>query len=112
MINEANLDILQLDPARMGLTQIMKVCHLAAARHRRVVNHSYKTYISIAASLHFLAAIPDAFVLEYCVEDSPLLHELTHETFPIDAQGMVTVPEAPGLGVTLREATISKYRVG
>jgi L-rhamnonate dehydratase len=111
LIDEANLDILQLDPARMGLTQIMKVCHLARARHRRVVNHSYKTYISIAASLHFLATVPDAFVLEYCVEDSPLLHELTHETFPLDAKGMVTIPDAPGLGVTVNEQTIEEYGV-
>ena len=111
LIDEADLDILQLDPARMGLTQIMKVCQLARARHRRVVNHSYKTYISIAASLHFLAATPDAFVLEYCVEDSPLLQELTREKFPLDAEGLVAVPDEPGLGVTLRQETIDKYRV-
>ena len=109
LMDDGGVDIVQIDPARVGLTETMKIVSLARDRHRRVVNHSYKTRISIAASLHFLAATPDAFVLEYCVEDSPLLNDLTRESFPLE-DGMVAVPESPGLGVTLNEATVEKYR--
>lgn len=110
LLDEGGVDIVQIDPSRVGLTETMKVISLARDRHRKVVNHSYKTRISIAASLHFLAAVPDAFVLEYCVEDSPLLNELTCEQFPL-VDGFVHVPQDPGLGVTLNEKTIEKYRV-
>ena len=110
LMDQGGIDVVQIDPARVGLTETMKIVSLARDRHRKVVNHSYKTRISIAASLHFLAAVPDAFVLEYCVEDSPLLHELTHEQFPLE-EGRVHVPQAPGLGVTINEATVDKYRV-
>ncbi|MBI1903261.1 MAG: mandelate racemase/muconate lactonizing enzyme family protein [Planctomycetia bacterium] len=110
LMDEGGLDIVQIDPCRVGITETMKVVYLADDRHRRVVNHSYKTRISIAASLHFLAASRSAFVLEYCVEDSPLLNDLTNERFPV-VDGMVEVPDAPGLGVTLNNKTIDKYRV-
>ena len=45
------------------------------------------------------------------MSDSPLRHELTHERFAIDDEGHVAVPEGPGLGVTVNEETVSKYRV-
>ncbi len=110
LLDEGGLDIVQIDPSRVGLTETMKIVSLAQDRHRKVVNHSYKTRISIAASLHFLAATPSAFVLEYCVEDSPLLSELVNERFPV-LDGFVAVPTAPGLGVSLDEKVVEKYRV-
>jgi len=111
LMDQGGIDIVQIDPGRVGLTETMKVVSLARDRHRRVVNHAYKTRITIAASLHFLAATPDAFVLEYCVEDSPLLNELTNERLPLEG-GFVRVPQEPGLGVTLNEKAVEKYRVG
>lgn len=110
LMDEGGVDIVQIDPARVGITETMKIASLARDRHRKVVNHSYKTYISIAASLHFLAALSDAWLLEYCVEDSPLLNSLTNEKFPLDAEGMVAVPQTPGLGVSINEETVERYR--
>jgi L-alanine-DL-glutamate epimerase-like enolase superfamily enzyme len=74
------------------------------------VNHSYKTGISIAASLHFLAALPNSSLLEYCVEQSALRQTLTRQTFPV-VDGYVDVPQEPGLGVDLDEDVIARYRV-
>jgi L-rhamnonate dehydratase len=110
LMDQGGIDVVQIDPTRVGLTETMKIVSLASDRRRRVVNHAYKTRIAIAASLHFLAATPQAFVLEYCVEDSPLTNELTNEKLPV-VDGFVSVPQAPGLGVTLNEATVEKYRV-
>ena len=41
--------------------------------------------------------------------DSPLRHELTNEKFKI-VDGYVELPEGPGLGVTINETTVEKYR--
>jgi L-rhamnonate dehydratase len=110
LMDQGGIDVVQIDPTRVGLTETMKIVSLASDRRRKVVNHAYKTRIAIAASLHFLAATPQAFVLEYCVEDSPLTNDLTNEKLsPVD--GFVSVPQAPGLGVTLNEKTVEKYRV-
>ena len=84
---------------------------MARARGKRLVPHGYKTNILIAANLAFLAQHDDAELLEYSTSDSPLRWELTNESFTIDKDGMVSVPTAPGLGVTLSDAALRKFRV-
>ncbi|ABU59892.1 mandelate racemase/muconate lactonizing enzyme family protein [Roseiflexus castenholzii] len=108
---DAGLAVVQPDVARVGgISQAIQIGRMAMQRHRLCVNHSYKTGISIAASLHFLAALPNAPLLEYCVEQSPLRQTLTRETFPV-VDGWVAVPQEPGLGITLDEEVIARYRV-
>jgi L-alanine-DL-glutamate epimerase-like enolase superfamily enzyme len=109
---DCGLDILQPDVARVGgLTNMRRIGQLAASRHRMVVNHSYKTGVSVAASLHALAALPNTYWLEYCVEQSPLRQKLTRQSFPLAEDGFVPVPEEPGLGVELNEEIVEKYLV-
>ena len=44
------------------------------------------------------------------MSESPLRHEVTNETFDI-VDGVVAVPEEPGLGVTINQKTLDTYRV-
>src|SRR5947199_348055 len=80
----------------------------AAERHRLCVNHSYKTGVNIAASLHFVAALPNSHYFEYCVEQGALRQTLTRQRFPV-VDGDIAVPEEPGLGVELDENIVAKY---
>ena len=106
------IDVVQPDVARVGgPSQAIQIGRLAAQGHRLCVNHSYKTGISIAASLHFLAALPNTHWLEYCVEQSALRQTLTRQTFPV-VDGQVAVPQEPGLGVDIDEEVLARYRVG
>ena len=75
------------------------------------MTHDYKSNIIIAANLAFLAQHWREEILEYSTRQSPLRWELTNEAFPIDSEGMVRVPTASGLGVTLSDAVIAKFRV-
>lgn len=109
---DAGLDVLQPDVARVGgISRAIEIGRLTTQRRRLCVNHSYKTGISIAASLHFLAALPNAALLEYCVEQSALRQGLTQQRFPV-VDGYVAVPQEPGLGVDLDEEVVARYRVG
>ncbi len=108
---DAGLDVIQPDVARVGgISRAIEIGRLAAQRRRLCVNHSYKTGVSIAASLHFLAALPNASLLEYCVEQSALRQTLTRQHFPV-VDGYVAVPQEPGLGVELDEEVVARYRV-
>ena len=111
LMREGRLDWIQPDPGRCGISTMVEVGRLAHRMHTRVVNHSFKSGITISASLHALAAVPHGDIFEFCMADSPLRHKLTLERFDIDAEGFVHVSDAPGLGVTINEATIAKYRV-
>jgi L-alanine-DL-glutamate epimerase-like enolase superfamily enzyme len=105
------LDIYQIDLARNGFTDAAIIRRKVEDSGGRVVNHCYKTPVSVAACLHWLSTAPSAFIFEDCVEDSPLRHELANERFQADEDGTVLVPDHPGLGVTLNEDCVREFMV-
>jgi L-alanine-DL-glutamate epimerase-like enolase superfamily enzyme len=112
LMDRGGIDVAQVDVARVGgLSRAKRIGWDSAERHRLCVNHTYKTGVSIAASLHFVAALPNTHYFEYCVEQGALRQALTKQRFPV-IDGNITVPEEPGLGVELDEAVVERYRVG
>lgn len=110
LMDEGGLDWVQPDPARCGISTMVEIGKAALRRHKRICNHTFKSGITIAASLHVMAAFPDVDVFEFCMADSPLRHELTRERY-VAKDGYIHVTDAPGLGFTINEATVAKYRV-
>jgi L-alanine-DL-glutamate epimerase-like enolase superfamily enzyme len=110
LLGRGQVDWVQPDPGRCGISTMVEVGRLAYRLRRRVVNHSFKSGITLAASLHALSACPQGELFEYCMSASPLRHELTRETFPL-TDGWVRVPDGPGLGITIVDATVERYRV-
>jgi L-alanine-DL-glutamate epimerase-like enolase superfamily enzyme len=112
MMDVGGIDVAQVDVTRVGgLARSRRIGWDSVERHRLCVNHSYKTGINIAASLHFVAALPNTHYFEYCVEQGALRQSLTKQTFPV-VDGDIAVPEEPGLGIELDEKIVEKYRVG
>jgi L-alanine-DL-glutamate epimerase-like enolase superfamily enzyme len=107
------VDVVQPDVTRCGgITELVRIARLARDHGVATVPHAWKSGIVKAASLHVNATLPDDDVfLEYCVADSPISRDLTHETFPLDDDGYVAVPTGPGLGVTLDDDVVERYRV-
>jgi L-alanine-DL-glutamate epimerase-like enolase superfamily enzyme len=111
LMDVGGIDVAQVDVTRTGgLARSKRIGWDSAERHRLCVNHSYKTGVNIAASLHFVAALPNTHYFEYCVEQGALRQTLTKQRFPV-VDGDIVVPEEPGLGVDLDEKVVEKYRV-
>ena len=111
MMDNGGASICQPDISQVGgFTGILQIAAAAYARGKRVITHGYKTNIEIAANLHFLAAQPNVEPLEFSLSHSPLRWNTTLEHFPVEEDGCVQVPQAPGLGVTLNQETIERYR--
>lgn len=109
-IENGDVDGVQPDVARSGgITHMEKIAALSQAHGLPVYPHGYSTDIIIAANLHLIAANENLPLLEYCIEDSPLRWDVVNEEFPVE-DGRVSVPDRPGLGVTLNEDTIAKYQ--
>jgi L-alanine-DL-glutamate epimerase-like enolase superfamily enzyme len=112
LMDVGGIDVVQVDVTRVGgLARAKRIGWDSAERQRLCVNHSYKTGINIAASLHFVAALPNTYWFEYCVEQGDLRKYLTKQSFPVIG-GDISVPEEPGLGIELNEEIVAKYRVG
>jgi L-rhamnonate dehydratase len=111
MMDLGGASICQPDISQVGgFTGIQQVATAAYARNKRVITHGYKTNIEIAANLHFLAAQPVEEPLEFSLSHSPLRWQTTNEHFPVEEDGCVRVPQGPGLGVTLNQETVERYR--
>jgi L-rhamnonate dehydratase len=87
----------------------LPIAAYAASRGRKVCNHNFTTDINKAASLHFLCAIENALVMEYCVEPSEISRSLAKQPVTIK-DGFAYLPSEPGLGVEPDPAIIEKYR--
>lgn len=110
LMDQGQIDVVQIDLTRVGLTQAMKIAHQAQLRGLPCANHAFTTDVNIAAGLHFLASIPNALILEYCVEPSEIRRSLVRNPVRVE-DGTVRVPQEPGLGVELNSAIIEKYLV-
>lgn len=98
LMDEGHVDVIQIDVTRVGLTQARLVAADARERGIGVANHTFTTDLNAAVSLHFLAAIPNAVICEYCVEPGELSRHLVSTPIRI-VDGKAQVPTGPGLGV-------------
>jgi L-alanine-DL-glutamate epimerase-like enolase superfamily enzyme len=112
LIERGRVDLVQPDVTRCGgITEMVRIAEFARERGVETVPHAWKSGIIKAASLHVNAVLPDALFQEYCIADTPINQTLTRERLPIDGDGFLPVPTEPGLGVTLDEDVVAKYRV-
>ncbi|PYJ57369.1 MAG: mandelate racemase/muconate lactonizing enzyme family protein [Verrucomicrobia bacterium] len=110
LIDRHALDVYQVDISRNGFTDAAYIRARVEEIGARLCNHCYTSPITVAASLHWLATCRDAFIFEDCVDDSPMRHELTHEKLQAK-DGWISAPDGPGLGITLNDEFVKKYRV-
>lgn len=105
------LDIYQVDLCRNGFTDSLHIGKRIQDIGARMVNHCYKSPISVSACLHWLSVFKEAFIFEDCVEESALRNDLCHERIQA-TDGFINIPDGPGLGVTLNEDVVQEYIVG
>jgi len=62
------------------------------------------------AGLHVAAASSSSYILEYSLGANPMLHDLIEEKVSV-ADGMIDIPDRPGLGITIREDVLRAHAV-
>jgi D-arabinonate dehydratase len=105
------VDIVQPDIAWSGgFSECRRIAALAQAHHRMVAPHAFASAVTLAASLHLAASIPNALVIEFDQNPNGLRDELLKEPIAIDRDGMIRLSERPGLGIELDPAAVERYR--
>lgn len=110
LIDQGGVDVVQIDLTRTGFTQAVRIADYARLQGRKVCNHNFTTDINTAASLHFLCAIDNALVMEYCVEPGEITRELALNPVRIE-EGYAHLPDGYGLGVEPDPDVIARYSV-
>ena len=111
LIERGKVDVIQPDLSRCGgFTAARKIVHLADLYNRLCIPHSWTSDLLTAASLHLNAFMRRSAFQEFNVTVGPLSRELCLNPIQLE-NGMLRVPEGPGLGVEVDESVIAKYRV-
>lgn len=113
LMDRGRVQVVQPDVGRVGgLTEAMRVCHLARQRDLIVVPHLWKTGISIAAAAHMAAAASNCAYIEFLPAslcESALRKELvTDELKMVD--GVIPLPSKPGLGVEFNRSALERFK--
>jgi L-alanine-DL-glutamate epimerase-like enolase superfamily enzyme len=112
MIEYAGLRFIQIDTGRIGgITAAKRVADLAKVRGVTFINHTFTSHLALSASLQPYAGIKDDIICEYPVESQQLALDITKEKILPDSNGMIHVPDLPGLGMTVDTEKLRPYLV-
>ncbi len=108
-IEQRAVDILQPDCTKNGgLSESRRIAWLASEHNVQVVPHGWNTAIGLAADLQFSASIPVARYVEY-LTPCAYIDEILTEPFRLDADGLLTIPSGPGLGVEIDPEKLKRF---
>jgi L-alanine-DL-glutamate epimerase-like enolase superfamily enzyme len=105
------VDIIQPDCTKCGgISEAIKIAWMAYDHNILYVPHGWNTAIGLAADLHLTAAVPVARYVEF-LTPSPYIDDIITVPFRPDADGNLTVPDRPGLGIELNREALRRYGV-
>ncbi|MGQ9628908.1 MAG: mandelate racemase/muconate lactonizing enzyme family protein [bacterium] len=106
------LDIVQPDVTKVGgISESRRIAWMAQENGVRFIPHGWNTAVGLAADLQLASAFSDTDLIEY-MTGSPYVDEIAAGGWALDADGMLHIPDAPGLGLTLDMGAVAKYTRG
>jgi D-galactarolactone cycloisomerase len=119
LIQQRALDIVQPDISIAGgFTECRLIAGMASANYVRVLPHMWGGHIRLAATAHWQATLPNTpdvlhpipSLFEYDMTENALRTDLAKN--PIQAKdGLLPVPQEPGLGIEIDRAVLETYAV-
>ena len=111
LIEKQAVDIIMPDlPKCGGLSEGRKSANMAELYYIGFAPHNVASPIGTLASAHVCASLPNFLVLEYHWLYRPYWISIIKEKTDIIKAGYITLPDAPGIGVTLDEDVARQYQ--
>jgi L-alanine-DL-glutamate epimerase-like enolase superfamily enzyme len=108
-IERRAVDYIQPDVTKVGgISEEHRIAQYADDRSILFVPHGWNTAVGLAADLQLVATIPRARWVEY-ITPAPYIEQLLDTPLELDADGMLTIPSGPGLGMTWNPDGIEKF---
>ncbi|MEW6159150.1 MAG: mandelate racemase/muconate lactonizing enzyme family protein [Verrucomicrobiota bacterium] len=103
------LDIVQPDVTKVGgISEERRIAWMAREHGVKFVPHGWNTAVGLAADLQLASAVPDTDLVEY-LTGSPFIDAIAEGNWALDAEGMLRIPDRPGLGLNLNPDAVMKF---
>ena len=117
LIRDGCLDVLQPDAALVGgITGLRRVAAMAQENNLVFTPHTWTNGMGVMANCHLTAGLADAPFIEFPYDPPewslPRRDFMMETPLSVDADGMITLSDAPGLGYALDEAQLAQTRIG
>ena len=105
------IDIVQPDVTKVGgISEQIQIARMANAFGVRYIGHGWNTAVGLAADLHLAAAFPTTDFVEY-IGGSPYVDAITTSGWELGEDGMLAIPQKPGLGIELDKDALQSMTV-
>jgi D-galactarolactone cycloisomerase len=102
-------DIVQPDVTKCGgLSEQRRIAQTANDNGVRFIPHGWNTTVGLASDLQIASAFPGTDLVEY-LTGSPFIDELCAGGWRLDADGMLPIPDRPGLGIDLNLDALAEF---
>ncbi|PSP50006.1 enolase, partial [Halobacteriales archaeon QH_7_69_31] len=110
LLEDGAVDVVTPDlPKVGGLRETRRIADVADQYYVPVALHNVASPVGTVAGVHLAAAVPNALAVEFHSYELPWWPDLVQE--PVIENGYATVPEEPGLGVTLDLDVVAEHMV-
>ncbi len=92
-----------------GITESMRVAHLAHAYQLELAPHCWGSAFSFMAGVNVAFAAPAATIIEFSLGGNPMMYDLVNEKIEA-VNGMIQVPKAPDWGLTPNWDFVKEFR--
>ncbi|MEZ5858260.1 MAG: enolase C-terminal domain-like protein [Geminicoccaceae bacterium] len=108
-MTQGAFDIVRPDVTKVGgLSEQRRIAWLAREFGVKYVGHGWNTALGLAADLQLATALPNVDLVEY-IGGSAYVDRIIETPFGLDADGMLAIPDEPGIGVTLDPEKVARY---
>ena len=112
------VDILQPEVANIGITGARRIAPLCWLNRVQIVPHNWGTAVRTAAILQWMATVPPLTpglyscpaTFELDQTESPFRDAVVATSISLDENGLIQIPQAPGLGITVIPEAVEQYR--
>jgi L-alanine-DL-glutamate epimerase-like enolase superfamily enzyme len=112
LIDHGGVGFIQIDTGRIGgIGPAKEIADYAASRGVTFVNHTFTSHLALNASIQPYAGLAEHSICEFPAEPKSVAFELTENHLMPGDDGMIHLPEAPGLGMTINAAAVARYGV-
>ncbi|MBT8360826.1 MAG: mandelate racemase/muconate lactonizing enzyme family protein [Desulfobacterales bacterium] len=111
-LSRGAFDIVQPDVTKVGgISEERRIGWMARENGVRFIPHGWNTLVGLAVDLQLSSAFSDTDLVEY-LTGSPYVDEIGTSKWSLDKDGMLPIPDRPGLGIDLDPDALAKYSRG
>ena len=114
LLREDAIDVIRPDISLNGITAIRRMAAIAETYYIAAAPYHIRGPVATAAALHLAASLPNFFIqqipLPEAEEDRRMRAEIAGAGLEAVKDGFAALPTGPGLGVTVNEEALKKYR--